>query len=55
MNKLIKTENILSYLKEYCTNIPIDSYRDIECVLGRELVINAVSYTHLTLPTIGLV
>jgi len=31
MNKLIKTENILSYLKQYCTNIPIDSYRDIEC------------------------
>ena len=40
MNKLIKTENILSYLKQYCTNIPIDSYRDIECALGKELVIN---------------
>lgn len=40
MNKIIKTENIISYLKEHCTNIPIDSYRDIECVLGKELVIN---------------
>lgn len=40
MNKLIKTENILSYLKQYCTNIPIDSYRDIECALGKELSIS---------------
>lgn len=28
MNKLIKTENILSYLKQYCTNIPIISGKD---------------------------
>ena len=40
MNKLIKSENVFSYLKEHCTSISIERYQAIGDALRKEIVIN---------------